>query len=482
MELRLYARIVWRWLWLIILAMVCGGAAALLAGRWLPVSYKASTALVVRADADRSQSLYDVMLVTDRLSRFYAELPSTRPVLEATVAALGLPLSPDALAGKVKVTLNAETMLLTLTVEDSDPQRAAAIANMIVQVMQQQGGTLLGSRYRSSRASLGVVEPALPPRHPVQVGQLERVLLGVIAGLLVAGGIVVLAEFLDDRLRTPADIQRRVQAPLLAVIRFHRGWGVRRRLPVLTDPYSATAEAYRLLREHVLHGSVQAPLRSLVISSAGRSEGKSSVAANLAVALAQSGRRVILVDGDLRQGRLHALFGLHNGPGLAAALLFPATPPEQLWLETGITNLRLLPAGKHDAGTVDLLTAPQLVSLMQALEASADIVICDSPALLATADPIALGRVCTATLLVAYAGRTRWTALEQALERLRGFQPWVLGVVLTAAPRSEQAAYRVRGKADLIGVQRAELAPSTNGQGSISDLQEAAKVAGHGNT
>ncbi len=200
----------------------------------------------------------------------------------------------------------------------------------------------------------------------------------------------------------------------------------------LADPGSPVAEAYRALRTSVQFAAIDRPLRSLMVTSPGPEDDKPAVAANLAVAFAQGGSRVILVDCDLRHPRQHALFGLANADGLGAALLADEQAGLPL-VDTGIAGLRLLPAGTVPPHAADLLGSPRMQRLLERLLSEADIVICDAPPILAVAEAAVLARRVDGVLCVVRAGRTKRDQAAKARALLAKLQVNVLGAVLTNA-------------------------------------------------
>ena len=204
-------------------------------------------------------------------------------------------------------------------------------------------------------------------------------------------------------------------------------------LVTITDPRSPAAEAYRTLRTNLSFYSLDRPIHTLVVTSPAAGEGKSTAIANLAVTMAQSGRRTILVDCDLRRPSLHELFGLPMAPGLTnLALEEVAEPPLQA---TSIDNLWLLSSGPTPPNPADLLGGRRMEELLAKLAAQADIVLLDAPPVVAAADAAILGAKADGVLLIIQAGRTRRDQSERARELLEQAKARIVGVALTNAPR-----------------------------------------------
>lgn len=204
-------------------------------------------------------------------------------------------------------------------------------------------------------------------------------------------------------------------------------------LITLTDPRSPVSEAYRTLRTNLQFYSLDRPIRTLVVTSPSPDEGKSTTVANLAVTLAQSGRRVILVDCDLRRPSLHTLFGRQAEPGLTNMVL--AEGGELPLQETAVPGLWLLASGPKPPNPADLLNTRRMDQIIEQLLAQADMVLFDAPPVVAVTDAAILGAKVDGVLLVIGAGKTRRDHAERAKEMLAKANARVVGATLTNAPK-----------------------------------------------
>ena len=203
-------------------------------------------------------------------------------------------------------------------------------------------------------------------------------------------------------------------------------------LITLTDPRSPVSEAYRTLRTNLSFYSLDNPIRTLVVTSPATGEGKSTTVANLAVTMAQSGRRTILVDCDLRRPSLHTLFNLSSEPGLTNMVLDETEAPLQ---KTGVENLWLLASGPKPPNPADLLGTQKVDKVIEQLKAQADIVLFDAPPVIAVTDAAVLGAKVDGVLLVIQAGKTRRDHAERAKELLEKAKVRLVGATLTNAPK-----------------------------------------------
>jgi succinoglycan biosynthesis transport protein ExoP len=300
--------------------------------------------------------------------------------------------------------------------------------------------------YSSGNASnlITVVEPAVPPVAPVSPRPLLNTLLAAVLGLLVAVGIAWVVHRLNDAVGDADDIQDATGLSTLgAIVRMRRD-GERSeiyQLAALLYPRSSVAEAYRTLRTNIEFASVDAPVRTLLVTSAIPGEGKTVVASNLAVVFAQAGRSVLLVDADLRRPGSHLMFDLPNTHGLTTLLRSDDVSQDAIFQVTEQDNLRVLTTGPLPPNPAELLASQRMRVVLERLGAAADLVIVDSPPVQAVADAAILSSFLDSTVLVVEAGRSRKRAVRQAREALARADARVLGAVLNGVPERARADY-----------------------------------------
>jgi capsular exopolysaccharide synthesis family protein len=203
-------------------------------------------------------------------------------------------------------------------------------------------------------------------------------------------------------------------------------------LITLTDPRSPASEAYRALRTNLIFSSMSEPIRTLVVTSPAPQEGKSTALANLAVTLAQSGKKTIIVDCDLRRPRQHEIWDRPQTPGLTTMAL--ESLKKAPLVEVGVENLLLLPSGELPAYPADLLGSPQMDTIIERLRGEADMVLFDAPPIIAVTDGTLLAAKLDGVMLVLRAGASRRDQAERAKELLEQVNVRLVGVVLTNAP------------------------------------------------
>jgi len=206
-------------------------------------------------------------------------------------------------------------------------------------------------------------------------------------------------------------------------------------LITLQDPTSSVSEAYRTLRMNLIFAAVDKPLRTLLITSPGPDEGKSTTLANLGVTFAQIDRRVILADCDLRHPCLHHFFGLNNQHGLTDMMMDEQAMEEPRLQETSVPNLWLLASGALPARPSDLLGSRKMESAISRLCDRADIVLFDAPPIMVASDALVLATKVDGVLLTFCAGKTKRQQAQEAIDRLRRVNAFIVGSVLTNAPQ-----------------------------------------------
>lgn len=286
-----------------------------------------------------------------------------------------------------------------------------------------------------SSAGGQIIRPATIASSPYSPQPERNIALAIVLGLVLGLGQAYLRDHLDDAIRSETDIDRIVGRPILGRVPF---WDQdkRGRLITITEPASPIAEAYRTLRTN-LRFLAAGPQQhgSLLVSSPQVGEGKTTTAANLAIAHAKLGRRVLLVDADLRRPNLDNAFATSRTPGLSEVLVGEVSPTDALQ-DVGIPNLRLLPAGTIPPNPSELLGSPAMTNLISEFEGIADLVIIDAPPLLAVSDALGLAPHTSMMLLVIEQGKTGRSTLKAAVQQLGNVGVTASGVVLNAITQS----------------------------------------------
>lgn len=313
-----------------------------------------------------------------------------------------------------------------------------------------------------------IIQPAEVPESPYTPQPLRNAALAVVLGLMLGVGLAFLRDFMDDAIRSDDEAVRATGRPVLGHV---PRWGDtegRGRAIALMKPASPAAEAFRTLRTSLRFLAVEHPIRSLLVTSGQPAEGKTTVAANLAVAAARSGTRVLLVGADLRKPTLHGLFGISGAGGLTEVLA-QDVPLVDALRDVGVNNLRIVPSGEIPPNPAELLASARMDGLMAQAAEVADLVIYDGPPLLGVADALEVSPRVDSVLLVVDVGRASRTAVRAAAQRLEGVGAELAGTVMNRIDPDEgyygyyYAGYRY-GKDDDAGLDLATRIGSRRGR------------------
>jgi capsular exopolysaccharide synthesis family protein len=284
------------------------------------------------------------------------------------------------------------------------------------------------------------VQAATVPSSPVGPNLPLAIALGLVIGAVLGSGIAIIRGLRENKVGGRDELATHLSAPVMAVIPKVDGWDRAERAELVTreEPGAPASEAYRTLATNIRFFRSQTPLRVLVVSSAMPAEGKSATAANLAVILAETGLRTVLVDADLRRPRASRFIGVTDGPGLREALEGSRDLVDVIQA-TEIENLWIVGAGAVPQDPVSLLAGPNADAVFDGLRRVADIVVCDAPPVLPVADASVLAEESDAVLFVHDPGISNRTALEDAVRQLRTAGGTIIGGVynnVSAAQRN----------------------------------------------
>ncbi|WP_247828501.1 polysaccharide biosynthesis tyrosine autokinase [Arthrobacter antioxidans] len=441
MELNDYLRILRR-SWLLITVCVgvglLVGAVASFAVR--PV-YTAQTKLFVAIQSSGSvQELQQGDSFTQARVQSYVETVAEPLVLQPVVESLDLGVTAAQLAKKVTATADPNTVIITIAVDDTSPAQAAAIAQATAESLVQSVGGLESPTERgASPVNLTVITPATAPSQPSAPNTWLNLALGLLVGLGLGFGAALLRTTLDTRVRGEADLRRVSDAPLLGGISFDTDAQAK---PLLTQApvQSPRSESFRQLRTNLQFAHVGRESKAVLVTSSLPGEGKSTTAANLAIAIAQGGQSAVLVDADLRRPRLDEYLGLERNAGLTTALVGRAEV-EDLLQPWGPDELYVLTAGQIPPNPSELLGSDAMKQLITGLEQKFDAVIIDAPPLLPVTDAAVLAQQVGGVVLVIGSSKVKLPDLQKSLGSLEMVNADLLGVVINLLPSKGPDAY-----------------------------------------
>jgi capsular exopolysaccharide synthesis family protein len=288
---------------------------------------------------------------------------------------------------------------------------------------------------------LAIIEPAQVPGVPVIPKVRTNVLLAAAAGFMVAVGAALLLEYIDNTVKSTQDLSASSGLTILGGVNRVRGKDYKGKLIISHRSFSPLSEAYRVIRTNIQFMAVDEPAKAILVTSPDVGEGKSVTVANLGVIMAQADLRTIIVDTDLRRPVMHKLFQVPNQEGLTDLLRSPGFEIGDQLKDTGVENLQVITSGPLPPNSSELLGSRRMAELIQQLEKIADVVLFDSPPVLAVTDAVVLASRVNGVVLVVEAGRTRRDTTHQAIERLQQVGANVLGGVLNRVPHKGGGYY-----------------------------------------
>lgn len=302
-------------------------------------------------------------------------------------------------------------------------------ARIVAAMKTELSGQLRGNNVR-------IVDPALVPGGPIMPNKPRNVLLGLVAGLVLGFAAALFVETLDQSVRTQDDIERRLTQPFLGMIPDHAERGQEKIYQsLLSAEPSLSGESIRNLRTMIDFAGVSESGKQFIVTSSVQEEGKSYVATNLAVACAQNGERVLLIDGDLRRPKLHKNFSLSSQKGLSDFLAKGLKIEElnALVQATDVPNLKLLVCGTRPPNPSELLNTPRLSAVIAWAKQNFDRVIVDCTPMFPINDTLIWGRHIRSVAFVCRYGKTRVPLILDACQKIKSANLHILGVVLNAA-------------------------------------------------
>jgi capsular exopolysaccharide synthesis family protein len=288
------------------------------------------------------------------------------------------------------------------------------------------------------------IEMVNPARSAGQISPNPRsaLMLGLFVGLMLGVGVVALLEFLDNTVKPEQNLQGITGAPLLATVS-----AVNKMPPggaqvfTIAQPKASATEAMRLLRTNLEFASATDEIHSLTVTSPGPGEGKSTIAANIGVVLAQAGKTAVVIDADLRKPTQHRIFGVPNEQGLTTLLTHPEDAWESAAIKVALPGLHLIPSGPIPPNPADLVSSARFAQLIERIKSEVDLVIIDSPPILSASDSLSIATRTDGVILVCRSHKTRTDALRHAAHSVHQGGIRLIGLVVNRQKGQQGATY-----------------------------------------
>lgn len=443
MELREYATILIRNWVLIAIAAVLGVVAGAGVSLATTPEYQSRTQLYisVSSSSGTTSELVQGASFSRQIVSSYVNVIKTSVVLDPVVDELDLDMSSSELGSHITAASPADTALINITVSSTSSQQAAEIANAVGESFKDLVQTEFepDSESNVSLVTVSTTQVGVEPSSPVSPDVKKNLLLGLLVGLAIGVGIAVLRTVLGTRVRSLRDVEEITDKPIIGKIIEDAGIKTQP-LAMKNKPDSPVAESFRALRTNLQFLNVGRDSSVFVISSSKPGEGKTTMAVNLSLALAESGSRVALIEADLRSPHVSGYLGVESGVGLTDILIGDADLDDALqrWDNT---ELYCLPAGRIPPNPSELLGSAEMSKIISKLEEKFDFVIIDAPSASTGTGAAVVGHKKAGILLAVSSGSIRKPELESALSMFDKADANVVGVVVTRLSAKEASRY-----------------------------------------
>ncbi len=493
-----------KWWWLILIVTLVGGGSSYYIAKKQPPIYRAATTLVVGRALNDPNPTNNELGLSQQLADVYVSLAQRDPVMNATKQALGLqklpnyvvsansnnglidivvvdtsPARAQAVANELARQLilqsptnsgqdqasqqkfinqqlsDLQTNIAKTQQDINDKQKAlqtmnsaAEIADAQAQInglqtklalMQTNYATLYAGTQGGALNTLSVIEPAALPTIPVGPNKWMIMLLVSVIGFTLSTGTAYLLEYIDRSIKTPEDVSRVLGTSVIGYISEmdagKEGWSY-----VYNNPRSPIAEAFRFLRTNIEFASLETPLKKILVTSADVSDGKTTVATNLAFSIAQEDRKVILMDADLRNPSVHELVGIPITPGLSEVFREKVNMVDTI-RSSADKRVALITSGSPPSNPAELLASKKMDRVLTSLEEVADYIIIDGPPFLITDAAIIASKV-DGVLLVIRPGQLKEDQARAVLEQMKRSGAKIIGVVFNRIQRGQAKEFR----------------------------------------
>ena len=404
-DIRELFQIIRKRLWIIIsfilVAVLLSGIVSMF---FLDDIYESSTTLIVSKQSDGNNNdlqISDINLARNLVDTYSVIIKSNR-VLESVLSDLNLDMTLSNLKSKINVSAEGNTEIIRINVEDTIPERAKDIANSLANVFIKEVDTLL------KMENVQIIDIARVPNSPIRPRVFMNIAIAGMLGLMIGLGLVLLIEYLDNTIKTPEDVLKHMQLSVIGSIPdfngdTSKGKNKKRTTRLIGSPSikAPVTEAYKTLRTNIQYSNLDNNLKVILVTSSTQSEGKTSTSSNLAISMAQSDKKVLLIDCDLRRSNVHKLFHILNVKGLTNVLAENMDYHEIL-NSVGIPNLDILTSGPKPPNPSEILGSTRMEAFMERVSKEYDVIILDAPPILPVADAMVLSKLAMSIRILLY--------------------------------------------------------------------------------
>ena len=396
--------------------------------------YKSSTTVILGSNQEGTGITQSDISINNNLVSTYAEIITSRRVLEQVQKELNESYTYKELASEISVSSINNTQIIKITVEDNNALNAKIIANLVAKVFTVEVPELY------NLDNVHILDVAIEEDEPYNINVAKSSIIGGLLGLVLSSGIFFVIYYFDRTAKSVEQVEEVLQMPILGSVEETKN--LKEELVVATNPKEIISEQIRTIRTNLQFTSADEKIKTILITSSIPSEGKSFISSNLATAFAQNNKKALIVDCDMRKGRVNKIFKISNRIGLSNLLAYKEDDEENLEdyvFKTKIDNLYVIPRGKVPPNPSELLNSQKTAKLISLLSEIFDYIIFDGPPVNGLSDPLIMSDFVDRTIVVTSLNSAPIELLESTKKMLTNVNAKVAGVIVNKVPRRKSS-------------------------------------------
>lgn len=440
--------------------------------------YKSSvTVLLTQIEEKNDEITQSDVSLNNNLLTTYSQLIKSKSVLKPVIENLGLDMTEEQLEKNMTVSITSNSQTLEIIAYNEDAKNAQDIADEISDVFAAK----IKEIYKINNVT--IIDEAYLPEEPYNINHIKDILVFGVVGLVISMGLAMLIYFVDTSVKDEKDIEEFVELPVLISLPLNKSKQKKGKdIVSYSDPKSIISESFRTLRTNLTFAQDENSLQNILVTSCNPSEGKTYTSSNLAITFAKANKKVIIVDADMRKGRLHGVFGQKNDQGLSNYLKYlvggrinDVKKAGEYIKETAIPNLHIMTSGDRPLNPSELISSPYMLEIIQTLDKIYDVVIIDGTPSAVVSDSIAISKYIKTILIVSEYKKTKIETLKKLKKQIESVNAKVTGVIINKYPVSEKI-YGSGYYSDMTGSTRKALKESTIRAKTVEELIQEAEL------
>jgi succinoglycan biosynthesis transport protein ExoP len=438
-----------KWWFILLCFVITTGITFVVTFYYIVPVYQAETTLFLGKEKDSIGGItFSDLQLGNQLIVDYREIIKSNLVTEEVISKLNLDMDIKTFKERVEVTTITDSRIFRISFESTDPQLAADVANELAQVISEKAAEIIEVK------NVSIIDVAKVPEEPIKPKKLKSMAVAALVGVLVGVLIIIILELLDNTFKKPEDVEKKLGTKVIGSVPQFEGYKKKKKLSkqeakerdrknliTLLNPKSPAAEAYRAMRTNIHYCGIDKELKTIVVTSPGPSDGKTTTSCNLAISFAQNGKKVLLIDADLRKAKVHKYFDLPNHVGLTNCLVDNVDPSDAIMLRKDIPNLHFILAGHVPPNPAELLGSNKMKELLEKLQGSFDVIVIDTPPVMNVTDSTILAGMADGIILVVSAGETNIEIAREALKTISEVGTKILGTALVKIDAQSVGSY-----------------------------------------